>query len=1049
MATFIDGLPCDDGDPCTAGDLCQSGGCAGGTATPPCAGNCCAASSVTGCSDAPVSECVCARDAFCCEVAWDALCAAQIALLGCGTCPCGDEVCAPHLGESCSSCPSDCGECHCGDGSCDAQAGEGCGKCPEDCGACPCGDGVCSAADGESCAICALDCGSCPCGDGQCDPGAGETCATCPDDCLPCDCGDGECATSSGESCTSCASDCGPCEESCCIAHDSAGCNEPSTTAAVCAIDLTCCSEAWDAHCVALAESAPGAGCPCELADGCEPLCDDCGWTVSNIFGSFESTWTGSTPAAWFPHIAAGAPTLEWTDAQAKTGALSLHVANSGTGRGSWYRPPVAVIPGAQYELRVWVRRENALDPPHFDVKFHSDPSTPLFNNGPFGDFHGSPDEGGWQLFRGTFVVPSTAHFAQLFIAHAVNVGGDEVQKLWFDDFGVREHITLLAEKVLANILDMPLSTSAPTPSLVAQALLLESEATVATDALAEGEYADAGSRALLLDQMLSLSSQHWALQRASLLRKAANLMKELFPKASPGMVIGWLDSMSRVFLDSVPTALDVTKNAVLPMFPGEYEAIQLVVFADGTALDDVKVALDADLPGWDVDIRVVGYVHDATARWIDDTHQHQGWWPDPLLELDSMPLEAEQTGAFWIRCRAPHGTNPGLYPIELTVSATSQNPITVTLWILVWEPELPDTWYLKRVFGFAGPSGTGDIAAAYGPDVALDGPELSAFHDQLIDQRFGLASIHQWYPLKQFPKAALLKAAAAGQNTFVATSLAGGPFSDGDVVAGFPDLSAKDESHIDQLLDTDLAWLAEYGLLDKAMVYAFDEVNVEYFDIAEAVFAALKFQAGIRTASTIKQWDYSMLGGQLDTLIAYRSRYDYHKAAAVRESGREVWLYTASTPTNAQPGALRRELLDVFRQSADGFLIWKINHWGGNSGPYVASFRNADWVASDAVEFTRGVLLYPGVDGPVGSIRFENIRDGLEDCDMLAHAAERLMVAEGLASRHQARRKVAHLLGLPEDPRAMDDVAVRELRRRLARMLVDASWPVLNDPEE
>jgi hypothetical protein len=49
-------------------------------------GSCCEAHAAPSCSDAGLAGCVCARDPFCCEVAWDALCASQVETLGCGDC---------------------------------------------------------------------------------------------------------------------------------------------------------------------------------------------------------------------------------------------------------------------------------------------------------------------------------------------------------------------------------------------------------------------------------------------------------------------------------------------------------------------------------------------------------------------------------------------------------------------------------------------------------------------------------------------------------------------------------------------------------------------------------------------------------------------------------------------------------------------------------------------------------------------------------------------------------------------------------------------------
>lgn len=87
---------------------------------------------------------------------------------------CGDGVCTPGTGESCTSCAADCGSC----------AG--------------CGDGTCSPSSGESCASCALDCGACApsCGNGACD--GAETCSTCPGDCGACS---GSCSAASCAGC--------------------------------------------------------------------------------------------------------------------------------------------------------------------------------------------------------------------------------------------------------------------------------------------------------------------------------------------------------------------------------------------------------------------------------------------------------------------------------------------------------------------------------------------------------------------------------------------------------------------------------------------------------------------------------------------------------------------------------------------------------------------------------------------------------------------------------------------------------------------------------
>ena len=196
-----------------------------------CAGSCCTPGVTPACSEGAVVDCVCGFDAFCCDSAWDDLCA-EAALSVCGA------TCATV----------------CGDGYCATP--EGCAGCPDDCGACPaCGDGVC---------------------------GTDETCAGCPIDCGPClDCGDGVCALAEG--CLSCPADCGACAGDCCSPGDP-GCDDPTIAECVCEDDPFCCAIAWDGACVEAASWLCAAPCAPSCGDGactdgesCAECPSDCG----------------------------------------------------------------------------------------------------------------------------------------------------------------------------------------------------------------------------------------------------------------------------------------------------------------------------------------------------------------------------------------------------------------------------------------------------------------------------------------------------------------------------------------------------------------------------------------------------------------------------------------------------------------------------------------------------------------------------------------------------------------------------------------------------
>ncbi len=91
-----------------------------GFVCPTSSGNCCTASGGFGCEDPVCQDCVCANDSFCCETAWDTLCANQANTAPCGpqgACLCEPGVCP--VGEI-QDCNGNCApEGWVGDGLCD------------------------------------------------------------------------------------------------------------------------------------------------------------------------------------------------------------------------------------------------------------------------------------------------------------------------------------------------------------------------------------------------------------------------------------------------------------------------------------------------------------------------------------------------------------------------------------------------------------------------------------------------------------------------------------------------------------------------------------------------------------------------------------------------------------------------------------------------------------------------------------------------------------------------------------------------------------------
>ncbi|NUN13918.1 MAG: hypothetical protein HUU55_09835 [Myxococcales bacterium] len=270
------------------GDIC-------GCELPP--GGCCLpGDGGPGCADEPECEdCVCNLDAFCCDTAWDQLCANCALGIACGdpqdpSVTCGDTcICLPDepepdcciAGAEPGCAIVECADCVCANDPvcCDQMWDDLCAEqavldCPEECNCAIPGDDCCEAHETPGCgdAVC-QDC-VCTLDTFCCDTAWDDICV-------------GEAGNECGDSC-SCGGP-GP-GGVCCTASDTPGCEDPACQDCVCTLDAFCCDTAWDDVCVEEASvdcndacncdggTPPGGACCTASEDpGCEdPACQDC-----------------------------------------------------------------------------------------------------------------------------------------------------------------------------------------------------------------------------------------------------------------------------------------------------------------------------------------------------------------------------------------------------------------------------------------------------------------------------------------------------------------------------------------------------------------------------------------------------------------------------------------------------------------------------------------------------------------------------------------------------------------------------------------------------
>jgi hypothetical protein len=205
--------------------------------------------------------------------------------------------------------------------------------------------------------------------------------------------------------------------------------------------------------------------------------------------------------------------------------------------------------------------------------------------------------------------------------------------------------------------------------------------------------------------------------------------------------------------------------------------------------------------------------------------------------------------------------------------------------------------------------------------------------------------------------------------------------------------------------LDAYLTELRKHGLSKMAYFYGFDERGPEYDELIKTICKFLKERYPEVSTFTTAGYMYDKrrqtppdYQDYMDWYCPLTNGYDRGLSQRLRSQGKQVWWYVCCGPRHPHANfasmdypSIEGRLLGwmTFGYKSDGLLFWHMNVWQHNrmfdwNDPYL------DWRPPVIWGMTGdGCLTYPTPDGPVSSIRLENIRDGLEDYDYLALLAD------------------------------------------------------------
>ena len=204
---------------------------------------------------------------------------------------------------------------------------------------------------------------------------------------------------------------------------------------------------------------------------------------------------------------------------------------------------------------------------------------------------------------------------------------------------------------------------------------------------------------------------------------------------------------------------------------------------------------------------------------------------------------------------------------------------------------------------------------------------------------------------------------------------------------------------------------LAQKGWLDKAYIYWFDEPAPKDYEFVNAGMEEIKL-AGPKLHRMLTEEPVEALYGAVDIWCPVLHNYHPEVCQARQKQGERIWWYVCCGPKAPYPGLfidhnaidLRIWLWMTWKWNVQGILVWTSNYWS-SSCAYPAPKIQNPW--EDPMGYVSGYdhppgyigywgngdgrFIYPPnrdvvnnkdkhLAGPVTSIRWEMLREGLED---------------------------------------------------------------------
>ena len=407
------------------------------------------------------------------------------------------------------------------------------------------------------------------------------------------------------------------------------------------------------------------------------------------------------------------------------------------------------------------------------------------------------------------------------------------------------------------------------------------------------------------------------------------------------------------------------------------------------------------DVPDW---CRKVPHGSGSTDGWA-------GEWPDPLMPAGPFEIGTNQTQPMWFTVRAPRDAAPGEYHGEILFNSAGGALGSLPLTVKVLPFALPEKTRLQVLFDFrSGPGGW------HGPNGKLTG-EREKWLRCLAEHRIGIDSIE---PQPKFTykdgKVAMdateFDAAAKFCFDDLGMSVSYTPhffYMFGWAYPpkkffGLEPFTPEWTSAFQQAYKLFTDHVRAKGWHDKFVYYISDEPHFDHEFVREQMAKLCTLIHAVDREIPIYSspwrhcaaWDESLdLWG-----VGQYGCFPVTEMERLQKAGKRMWFTCDGQQATDTPYLATERMLPYYclRYGAKGFEFWGVSWW--TYDPWKLGWhwfiRQSDdgkkyyWVRYPNGD---GFLTYPGkpvgVDGPVSTIRLEEVREGLEDYEAMALLGE------------------------------------------------------------